>query len=84
MLDTTPGPQEGYTMTDLQIVFGENARKVRRWMERGLLGKVHESSGKRVTEANVIRFLRNHPAEYDLRRVDQLWFRAMCESGEAR
>lgn len=67
-----------YSMNDLQEVLGESLHKVRRWMDRGLLGKVHEvSGGKRVRTENVMRFLRRHCHEYDLRRVDQLWYKSM-------
>lgn len=68
---------EGYNMADLQVVFGESAHKVRRWMERGMFGKVHKNNGKRINEENVVRFLRRYPHEYDLRRVDQEWFKGM-------
>jgi len=70
-------PQEGYTLTDLSEVFGESRHKVRRWMDRGLFGKVHKHGGRRVTEKNVLRFIRDHYYEIDLRRVDDKWFKAM-------
>jgi DNA-directed RNA polymerase specialized sigma24 family protein len=68
---------EGYTAEDLQRVFGASYYTVRRWMERGLLGKIHDVQGRRVTTENVLRFARKHPHEYDLRRVDQTWYKAM-------
>lgn len=73
--------REGYCLADLQVVFGESPHKVRRWVERGLLGKAHRRAGSlgtvRVTEANVVLFVRQHASEYDLRRVDQGWFKSM-------
>lgn len=68
-------PADGYSSHDLELAFGESNYKVRRWMERGLLGKVHRDGGCRVTDKNVSRFLLNHSAEYDLRRVDQEWYK---------
>lgn len=68
---------EGYNIDNLCEVFGVTGDRVKGWMRRGLLGKVHEVNGLRVTESNVIRFIREHSPEYDLRRVDQHWYKAM-------
>ncbi len=74
--------QEGYNMEDLALGFGVHYDKVRRWMERGLFGQVHRHScrggGNRVTDKNVVRFIREHVFEYDLRRVNQEWYKAMA------
>jgi len=69
--------REGYTMADLARVFGESYCKVRRWIERGLLGPVRVANGHRVSDRCLSRFLRRHHGEYDLRRVDQDWYKAM-------
>jgi hypothetical protein len=69
-------PHEGYNMADLQRAFGVHANTVRRWMERGLFGKIHDVIGHRVNEQNVILFLRKYPYEYDLRRIDKEWYRS--------
>ncbi len=69
--------REGYTMADLAQVMGESYHKVRRWIERGLLGPSRVLNGHRVSDRSVVTFLRRHHAEYDLRRVDQEWFKAM-------
>jgi hypothetical protein len=68
---------EGYTITDLAVVLGEHASKISRWMDRGLLGRVQNLGGRRVGERAVAEFLRRHHCEYDLRRVDGDWFKAM-------
>lgn len=68
---------EGYCMEDLQVVFGESAHRVRRWLTRGLFGTVHRINGKRVSDRSVQRFLEEHPHEYDLRRIDQAWFKGI-------
>ncbi|MDE2097835.1 MAG: hypothetical protein KGL39_11350 [Patescibacteria group bacterium] len=75
--------KQGYNLADLCTLFGETHHRVKRWMDRGLLGKVHEVSGLRVTEENVLRFIRDHHAEYNLRRVDQYLFKAMVFEDEA-
>jgi hypothetical protein len=71
---------EGYCVMDLCTVFGVRSTTIKSWMRRGLLGKVHEvcgSAGHRVTATNVMRFIRRHPHEYNLNRVDQVWFKSM-------
>jgi hypothetical protein len=71
----------GYNQAELAAALGVHRTKVQRWMERGLMGKVHMyaamDSGHRITEASVMEFLRRHPHEYDMRRVDQIWLKAM-------
>ena len=69
--------REGYNLTDLAAVLGVRYLRVRGWVERGLLGRVREWQGLRVKEAAVARFIRRYPHEYDLRRVDEVWFKAM-------
>ena len=73
--------QEGYNVSGLCEVFGVPHYRVEGWMRRGLLGKTHGHGGHggeiRFTESNVVRFLRQYSQEYDLRRVDQTWFKAM-------
>ena len=71
-------PQHGYNITDLAQAFGESREKIQKWMNAGLLGVVHENGGRRVAEKNVQRFIRVHPAEYDLRRVDQAWYKGLA------
>ena len=67
---------EGYT------VFGVNDGTVRRWIDRGLFGKAHQHGrAVRLTEANVVRFIRTYPHEYNLRRVDQVWLKGMLFGG---
>jgi hypothetical protein len=67
---------DGYSQADLMSVFGENNRQVRRWVEAGLFGRMCVETG-RVREAGVMAFLRCCPQDYDLRRVDQYWYKAV-------
>jgi transposase-like protein len=69
--------REGYNMQDLERAFGVDYGKVASWMRRGLFGRSRQLQGLRVSEASVIRFLRDHSAEYELRRVDEEWFKSM-------
>lgn len=64
----------GYTIDDVATCFGVCRDKARRWGERGLLGQPVEG---RFREDAVVRFIRAWPLEYDLRRVDQEWFKGM-------
>jgi len=64
-----------YTVADLCELFGESAKAVRGWIDRGLLGKPMRSARElRFSERAVRRFIRDHPSEYNLARVNCLWF----------
>ncbi len=77
-LELSARVREGYTIEDLVQCFGTRRGKVRHWIERGLLGRVTRNGIEvRVSERFVARFIREHAAEYDLRRVDQCWFKGM-------
>jgi hypothetical protein len=67
----------GYNVTDLAAVFGVHRTRARGWVTRGLLGPPEAWQGLRVSDVAVARFIRRHPHEYDLRRVDELWFKSM-------
>jgi hypothetical protein len=77
--------RDGYSMTDLQECFGASQQTVQGWRRRGLLGRVRElggANGDRVADQDVVLFIRRHSSEYDLRRVDQVWFRSMAFGGD--
>lgn len=73
--------RETYSLADLARVLGVHHRRVESWAKRGLLGRARgmgaDRGDIRFTELNVRRFIREHPREYDLGRVDKIWFRAM-------
>src|SRR5205807_6998048 len=65
--------REGYSRADIEFLLGAGSRSVRRWIALGWL-RVQDG---RVTEPSVTRFLREHPEEYRLRRVDEAWFKGL-------
>ena len=69
--------RDGFTQQSLAECFGVMPAKVAQWVQMGSLTLCEG----RITEEDVRRFIRLHPAEYDLRRVDQLWFKSMMTAG---
>jgi len=67
----------GYGLADLQDALGASRERVHGWVRRGLLGDVAVHEGMRISPATVERFIRRYTDEYDLRRVDQMWFKGM-------
>ncbi len=65
-----------YNVADLGQLLGQDARRVRRLIKRGLFGK-RVAAGAPIRESRVRRFLLTHDAAYDLCRVDQGWLKAM-------
>jgi len=64
---------EGYSQADLAELLGASPTSIRRWCRIGWLTVVNG----RVPEAAVVKFLRLHPYEYQLRRVDEAWFKGL-------
>lgn len=64
---------EGYSQADLAELLGASPASIRRWGRTGWL----TLANGRVSEAAVVRFLRLHPHEYQLRRVDEAWFKGL-------
>jgi len=64
---------EGYSQTDLAELLGASPVSIRRWGRIGWLPVVNG----RISEAAVVKFLRLHPHEYQLRRVDEAWFKGL-------
>jgi hypothetical protein len=73
--------REGYAVSDLAELLGAPHRVIQSRLKRGLFGRVEgqgvRESAARVTEPAVLRFLHRYPREYDPRRVDQAWLKAM-------
>lgn len=74
---------EGYTIRDLELCLGEDHRKVEKWIANGWLhdGKEgtngHNGNGHdihRFSENQILNFIKAHPQEINLGKVDQMWF----------
>jgi hypothetical protein len=74
---------EGYTLRDLELCLGEDHHKIRKWLANGWLrdgfqgtrqlnGNGHDAC--RFHERDVLHFIKQHPQEINLGKVDQTWF----------
>ncbi len=70
-------------MRDLEECLGEDHRKIQRWvanawLREGLEGNNrHGGNGQhihRFREKNILEFIKYHPQEINLGKVDQVWF----------
>jgi hypothetical protein len=75
--------RNGYSMCDLELCFGEDHHKIARWIKNGWLRdrlqgtRRHGGNGNdvhRIREKDILTFVRNHPQEINLGKVDQTWF----------
>lgn len=71
---------DGYSQADVAYLLGASVRSVRKWIGLGWLRLQH----CRITEASLIRFIRNQPEEYQLSRVDEAWFKGVLFSAMGR
>lgn len=74
---------ECYTMRDLEECLGEDHRKIQKWIARGWLRdrlqgtSRHDGNGQdihRFSEKDILAFIKQHPQEINLGKVDQVWF----------
>lgn len=72
-LDISVRVTEGYSQFDLAELLGASPTSIRRWCRIGWL----RLTNGRVPETAVVNFLRLHPHEYQLRRVDDAWFKGL-------
>jgi hypothetical protein len=70
-------------MRELEMCLGEDHHKIQRWIASGWLRdnlqgtRRHNEKGKdihRIREEDILNFVRNHPQELNLGKVDQTWF----------
>src|SRR5216110_1421351 len=82
-LGTSRRVRDGYTMRDLELCLGEDHHKIARWIKNGWLQdrlqgtRRHNGNGNyihRIREQGILDFVRNHPEEINLGKVDQTWF----------
>ena len=75
--------RNGYTMRDLEMCLGEDHHKIAAWIKNGWLRdrlqgtRRHDGNGNdihRIREKDILNFIRNHPQEINLGKVDQTWF----------
>jgi hypothetical protein len=71
--------REGYSIYELAECFGVNDHTARRWINRGWIravaqGTAREHDVRRISENQILRFVRQHPLEFRLDKVHQLWF----------
>lgn len=75
--------RDGYTMRDLEHCLGEDHRKISRWIANGWLQdrlqgtRRHGGNGNdihHILEEDIIDFIKRHPQEITLGKVDQIWF----------
>ena len=75
--------RNGYTMRDLEECLGESHHKIQRWIQNGWLRDrlqgTHRHNGNgcdihRFQEKDILTFIKQHPREITLGRVDQIWF----------
>ena len=75
--------RNGYTMRDLETCLGADHHKIQRWVADGWLRdrlqgtRRHDGNGRdihRFREKDILGFIRQHPLEINLGRVDAVWF----------
>jgi hypothetical protein len=62
-----------YSQQDVEQLLGVGRKRVCQWISKGWL----QLEDGRVTEKSLEKFLRLHPEEYQLSRVDESWFKGM-------
>jgi hypothetical protein len=82
-LGTSRRVRDGYTMRELELCLGEDHHKIAGWIKNGWLQDrpqgTHRHNGNgndihRIREQDILEFIRNHPQEINLGKVDQTWF----------
>ena len=75
--------RNGYTMRDIEECFGEDHHKIEKWIVNGWLRdylqgtRRHGGNGHdihRLREKDILDFIRRHPEEINLGKVDPIWF----------
>lgn len=72
---------DGYSLLDIKDGLGCSHATSVEWVKRGWLRgtrRVFDPTTWNFTDAQIRDFIRKHPEEIDLRRVDQLWFLDVC------
>jgi hypothetical protein len=67
---------DGYSRAQISQLLGVQHQTVRRWIDNGWL--IVTPTSNTVPESSIERFIHHHPEQYDLRRVDQVWFKSIA------
>jgi hypothetical protein len=70
---------EGYTREQAAMVLGVSTPMIERWIKARWLRISLETN--RITERSLANFIRSHPEQYSLKRVDEVWFKGMMFPG---
>jgi len=82
-LGTSRRVRDGYPMRELELCLGEDHHKIAWWITSGWLQdrlqgtNRHNGNGNdihRIREEEILNFIRNHPQEINLGKVEQTWF----------
>jgi hypothetical protein len=82
-IGTSRRVRNGYTMRELELCLGEDHHKITQWIKNGWLQdrlqgtRRHDGNGNdihRIREKDILTFIRNHPQEINLGKMDQTWF----------
>ena len=82
-IGTSRRVRNGYTLSELELCLGEDHHKITPWIKNGWLQnrlqgtRRHDGNGNdihRIREKDIFTFIRNHPQEINLGKVDQTWF----------
>ena len=68
----------GYTLRELEQCFGIGHHAIERWVAKGYMKKrLNDRNEWNISDTTILNFIICFPAEYDLRRVDQVWFKGL-------
>ncbi len=82
-MGTSRRVRDGYTMRELELCLGEDHHRISTWIANGWLQdrlqgtRRHGGNGNdihRIREKDILNFIKNHPQEINLGKVDQTWF----------
>lgn len=82
-MGTSRRVRDGYTMRELELCLGEDHHKIAKWIQNGWLQdrlqgtRRHNGNGNdthRIRETDIVDFIKQHPQEINLGKVDQVWF----------
>ena len=78
--------REGYSSTEFASAMGVTLKQVSQWIEQGLLKPdlPGNHGHRRISESRARGFITRHADKYDLRKVDQLWFRTIAFTSTKR